>query len=74
MARRSPAKPYHCTLLSEDVTIQLRRRPTLDGRGKMFVHCSEIDCQYVDTNQPPCPLTMDLFAEEQPPDPAPARL
>lgn len=69
MARRTPAKPYHCSLLSEDVTIQLRRRPTLDGRGKMFVHCSEVDCQYVDTNEPPCPLTMALFAED-PPDPA----
>jgi hypothetical protein len=64
MASRPPPKPFHCDVVSEDVTIALRRRRSLDGRGDMFVQCSEVDCQYVDTNLPPCPLTLDLFAAE----------
>jgi hypothetical protein len=28
------------------------------------VKCSEADCQYVDTNAPPCPLTLALFEAE----------
>jgi hypothetical protein len=34
------------------------------GNGKLFVHCSERDCQYVDSNAPPCPLALDQFAAE----------
>jgi hypothetical protein len=34
------------------------------GRGKLFVACSEKDCQYVDENEPPCPLTLALFTDE----------
>jgi hypothetical protein len=36
----------------------------MGGDGKLFVQCSEVDCQYVDANEPPCPLTLDLFAAE----------
>jgi hypothetical protein len=46
------------------VAITLRRRNSLAGRGKLFVRCSEKDCQYVDANKPPCPLTLALFTEE----------
>jgi hypothetical protein len=46
------------------VSISLRRRNSLGTQRVLFVHCSERDCQYVDTNAPPCPLTLDLFAVE----------
>ncbi len=36
----------------------------MGGDGKLFVQCSEVDCQYVDANEPPCPLTLGLFAAE----------
>jgi hypothetical protein len=36
----------------------------MGGRGALFVRCSEKDCQYVDANEPPCPLTLALFAAE----------
>jgi hypothetical protein len=51
-------------VISETVSISLRRRTLLGGKGKLFVQCSEVDCQYVDMNEPPCPLTLDLFAAE----------
>ena len=61
---RPPSKPYFCALVAEQVTIALRRRPAFSTQGAWFVRCSEVDCQWVDTNQPPCPLTLDLFAAE----------
>ncbi len=61
---RSSAKSFHCTVVSETVSISLRRRPTLRSPQPLFVYCSERECQHVDTNAPPCPLTLDLFAAE----------
>jgi len=50
-------------VVSEPVVGTLRRR--LFGQAPtLFVQCSERDCQYFDTNQPPCPLSVDLFAAE----------
>ncbi len=61
---RVPSKAFGCKVVSETVLISLRRRLLGGGNGKLFVHCSERDCQYVDSNEPPCPLTLDLFAAE----------
>lgn len=55
---------YFCTVVSEDVTIALKRKRSLSGLNDLFVRCNERDCQYVDVNEPPCPLRLDLFAEE----------
>jgi hypothetical protein len=61
---RSSAKQFQCTVVSETVSISLRRRPTLRSPQPLYVHCSERECQHVDTNALPCPLTLDLFAVE----------
>lgn len=61
---RMPSKSFSCFVVTESVTITLRRRSALEGKGKLFVRCSEKDCQYVDANEPPCPLTLSLFTEE----------
>ena len=61
---RVPTKVFGCKVISQTVHISLRRRLVVGGHGKLFVHCSERDCQYVDSNEPPCPLTLDLFAAE----------
>ena len=53
-----------CEVISEDVTIALRRRTVFGSKGQLFVRCSESDCQWVDANEPPCPLTLELFADE----------
>ena len=61
---RMPSKPFTCGVVSETVSIALRRGHSLVGRGKLFIRCSEKDCQYVDVNEPPCPLTLALFSAE----------
>jgi hypothetical protein len=59
-------KDYFCTVVSEDVKISLKNKPSLNFKSKneLFVQCNQIECQYVDLNQSPCPLRLDLFAEE----------
>jgi hypothetical protein len=59
-----PSKPFRCSVVGETVTIALHRRFSLGASGKLFVRCSERDCQYVDANEAPCPLTLDLFSAE----------
>jgi hypothetical protein len=59
-----PSKSFRCDVVSENVSITLRRSNAMAGRGKLFVRCSEKDCQYVDANEPPCPLTLALFTAE----------
>ncbi len=61
---RMPSKSFFCPVVSETVMITLRRRSALEGKGRLFVRCSEKDCQYVDANEPPCPLTLGLFTDE----------
>jgi hypothetical protein len=69
--RRNPlanrrAKNYFCTAISESVQITLKNKPSFSGESKteLFVQCNQLECQYVDLNQSPCPLRLDLFAEE----------
>jgi hypothetical protein len=59
-------KDYFCTVVSEDVEIALKNKPSFSRESKtdLFVQCNQTECQYVDLNQSPCPLRLDLFAEE----------
>ena len=59
-------KDYFCTVVSEDVEIALKNKPSLSIKPKneLFVQCNQLECQYVDLNQSPCPLRLDFFAEE----------
>jgi len=59
-------KDYFCTVVSEDVEITLKIIPFLSRKSKneLFVQCNQLECQYVDLNLSPCPLRIDLFAEE----------
>ena len=59
-------KDYFCTVVSEDVKIALKNKPflTRESKNELFVQCNQLECQYVDLNQSPCPLRLDLFAEE----------
>ena len=61
-----PWKDYFCTVVSEIVVIALRNKASFDfnANNELFVKCNQSECQYVDLNQPPCPLRLDLFAEE----------
>ena len=64
MSLRASKKSFYCTVVSETVSITLARRSRFSGSDDLFVQCSEADCQYVDVNAPPCPLTLTLFAAE----------
>ena len=59
-------KDYFCTVVSEDVEISLKNKPSRSRKSKneLFVQCNQLECQHVDFNQSPCPLRLDLFAEE----------
>jgi hypothetical protein len=59
-------KNYFCSVVSEDVVIALKNKATIsrEPKNELFVQCNQLDCQYVDLNQAPCPLSLDLFAEE----------
>jgi len=59
-------KDFFCTVVSEDVKIALKRKPSFgpELKSEPFVHCNQLDCQHSDLNQSPCPLRLDLFSEE----------
>lgn len=59
-------RDYFCMLVSEDVKIALKVKPSLSRKptNDLYVQCNQMECQYVGQNNPPCPLNLDLFAEE----------
>ncbi len=59
-------KDYFCTVISENVKIVLKNKRSFsrESKNELFVQCNQLECQYVDLNQSPCPLRLDLFAEE----------
>jgi hypothetical protein len=65
LANRRP-KHCFCDLVSEYVEIALKNKAAFGSESKtdLFVQCNQLDCQYVDLNQAPCPLGLDLFVEE----------
>ena len=59
-------KTYFCAVVSEGVEIALKNKPSFSSESKsdLFVQCNQLECQYVGLNQFPCPLRLELFAEE----------
>ena len=59
-------KDYFCSVVSEDVEIALKNKHSFSHGSKtdLFVQCNQLECQYVDLNQSPCPLRLDLFGAE----------
>jgi len=66
LASHNRGKDYFCTVISEVVVIALKNKPSfgIKSKNELFVKCNQSECQYVDLNQSPCPLRLDLFAEE----------
>jgi len=67
MSKKIKGKDYFCSVVSEDVKISLKKNPSVNSQfaeDKLYVCCNQSECQYVDENVPPCPLTLDLFSEE----------
>jgi hypothetical protein len=59
-------KDYFCIIVSEDVKIALKNKASFSRKlsNKLFVQCNQLECQYMELNESPCPLRLDLFAEE----------
>ena len=61
---RGKPREYFCEVVSESVQIRLKRSSGFGRPAGYFVQCNQVDCQYVDENKPPCPLTSAMFADE----------
>ena len=59
-------RTYECEVIHESVRICLRdkRRSWASGFEGFVVQCDQDECQYVDENQPPCRLNLEMFADE----------
>jgi hypothetical protein len=62
--RATRAREFWCPVVSESVLIRLTRPASLLRPSGYFVQCNQTECQYVEVNAPPCPLHVDMFAEE----------
>jgi hypothetical protein len=62
--RATRPREFWCPVVSETVMIRLTRPPHLTRPSGYFVQCNQLECQYVETNAPPCPLHVEMFAEE----------
>jgi hypothetical protein len=62
------AQAYFCKVISEQVHISLKNKPSFGPKyiKNYFVQCDQEDCQYVDENISPCPLSKEMFGEPLP--------
>ncbi len=61
---RTRVRDFWCQVVQETVQIGLRRSSGFGRPRGYFVQCNQLDCQYVEENKPPCPLHIDMFADE----------
>jgi hypothetical protein len=63
---RNKKQAYQCGVVHESVQINLCKKPSagMRSKGEFFTQCDQGECQYVDHNTLPCPLTLALFQEE----------
>ena len=62
--RATRPREFWCPVVSEPVLIRLTRPSGLRPATSYFVQCNQAECQYVEANEPPCPLHLGMFAEE----------
>jgi hypothetical protein len=60
---KSGWRDFECPVVKETVRIRLTRRPSFDRPPPYSTQCDQIECQYVEQNEPPCPLNVGMFAE-----------
>jgi hypothetical protein len=60
---KNRSRPFDCTIANKVVGITLRHGGGLQEPDRVYIRCDERDCQYVDLNQPPCPLKLEMFAD-----------
>lgn len=60
---KNRSRPFHCDIAAKAVNITLRHGGGIQEPAKVYVRCDERDCQYVDLNEAPCPLRVEMFAD-----------
>jgi hypothetical protein len=60
---KNRSRPFECAIAGKIVETSLRHGGGFGEPDHVYVRCDERDCQYVDLNQPPCPLRIDMFAD-----------
>jgi hypothetical protein len=60
---KNRAQAFECSIAGKTVAVTLRHGGGLQEPEGVYVRCDERDCQYVDVNQAPCPLRIDMFAD-----------
>ncbi|HEV8144430.1 MAG TPA: hypothetical protein VGQ77_16340 [Methylomirabilota bacterium] len=60
---KNRTQSFDCSIAAKTVWISLRHGGGLQEPASVYVRCEERDCQYVDLNQAPCPLRIDMFAD-----------
>lgn len=61
--RKSRVRDFECPVVNETVRVRLTRPALFDRQAPYFVQCNQADCQYVDKNEPPCPLNIGMFGD-----------
>jgi hypothetical protein len=59
--RHSGYRSLPCSIAGKLVNITLRHGTGVREPASVYVRCEERDCQYVDLNQAPCPLRVEMF-------------
>jgi len=62
--RKLQWREFQCPVVNETVLIRLKRENLFAKRAPYFVQCNQTDCQYVERNELPCPLHLEMFADE----------
>jgi hypothetical protein len=60
---KNRSRPFRCSIADKVVSVTLRNGGGLQEPARVYVRCDERDCQYVDLNEAPCPLRVDMFAD-----------
>ena len=62
---KPPRLEIDCEIAGGTVIVSLRKGGGFREPAGYYVRCDDRDCQYVDLNQPPCPLRRDMFADSR---------
>lgn len=61
--RPNGSRTVFCGIADALVVVSRRNGSGLQEPIEPYVRCEERDCQYVDVNEPPCPLRLDMFRD-----------
>ena len=64
---KAPRRHIACSIAGKTVMVTLRKGGGFHEPAVPYVRCDDRDCQYVDLNEPPCPLRRNMFRDSRAP-------